>query len=130
MGQDYNSNQPIYLQIVRRLCRQVVRGELKAGDKLASVRELALQSGVNPNTVQRVYTELERLGIAETRRGVGTYIKEDELRLRQLREDLKSEQIESFIADMKEMGFSPGEIVEGVSRGLSSLKNGGKFEYV
>lgn len=127
MGQDYNTNQPIYLQIVSRLCRQVVRGELKAGDKLASVRELAVQSGVNPNTVQRVYAELERLGIAETRRGLGTFIKDNELRLRQLREDLKSEQIDSFIADMKEMGFSPEEIVEGVSRGLASIKNGGKI---
>jgi len=118
MSQSFNNTQPIYLQILQRLCRQVVRGELKAGEKLPSVREMAVQTGVNPNTIQRVYTELERLAIAETRRGLGSYITEDKLRLKQLRDDLKSEQIGSFIADMRETGFSPEEIVEGVRKEL------------
>lgn len=122
MSQPFNNTQPIYLQIIRRLCRQVVRGELKAGTKLPSVREMAVQTGVNPNTVQRVYTELERLAIAETRRGLGSYITEDIFRLKQLREDLKSEQISSFITDMRETGFSPEEIVEGVRKELSNTK--------
>lgn len=122
MSQSFNPHEPIYMQIVRRLCRQLVRGGLNAGDKLPSVREMAVQSGVNPNTVQRVYTELERLNIAETRRGLGTFITEDRLRLRQLREDLKNEQIHSFIADMKEMGFGPEEIVEGIRKVLFDFK--------
>lgn len=122
MSQEFNNTQPIYLQIIRRLCRQVVRGELKAGDKLPSVREMAVQTGVNPNTIQRVYTELERLAIAETRRGLGSFITEDAARLKQLREDLKSEQIGSFIADMRETGFSPEEIVDGVRQELSGTK--------
>ncbi|HBC91721.1 MAG TPA: GntR family transcriptional regulator [Pelotomaculum sp.] len=122
MRQTFNNTQPIYLQIMRRLCRQVVRGELKAGAKLPSVREMALQTGVNPNTIQRVYTELERLSIAETRRGLGSYITEDTFRLKQLREELKSEQIGSFIADMRETGFSPEEIVDGVRKELSNPK--------
>jgi GntR family transcriptional regulator len=103
---------------MQRLCRQVVRGELKAGARLPSVREMAVQTGVNPNTIQRVYTELERLAIAETKRGLGSFITEDEARLKQLRVDLMSEQIGSFIADMRETGFSPEEIVEGVRREL------------
>lgn len=118
MSQTFNNTQPIYLQILRRLCRQIVRGELKAGARLPSVREMAVQTGVNPNTIQRVYTELERLAIAETRRGLGSYITQDTARLQQLREDLKSEQIGSFIADMRETGFSPEEIVEGVRKEL------------
>lgn len=122
MSQSFNTTQPIYLQIVRRICRQVVRGELTAGAKLPSVREMAVQTGVNPNTIQRVYTELERLTIAETRRGLGSYITEDTARLEQLREDLKSEQIGSFIADMRETGFSPAEIVEGVRKELLNNK--------
>ena len=122
MSQSFNNTQPIYLQILQRLCRQVVRGELKAGEKLPSVREMAVQTGVNPNTIQRVYTELERLAIAETRRGLGSYITEDKLRLKQLRDDLKSEQIGSFIADMRETGFSPEEIVEGVRKELANTK--------
>lgn len=122
MSQSFNTTQPIYLQIVRRICRQVVRGELTAGAKLPSVREMAVQTGVNPNTIQRVYTELERLAIAETRRGLGSYITEDKSRLEELREDLKSEQIGSFITDMRETGFSPEEIVEGVRKELSNNK--------
>lgn len=118
MTKTFNNNQPIYLQIVQRLCHQVVRGELKAGDKLPSVRELAVHMGVNPNTVQRVYVELERLGIAETRRGLGTFITESEKRLAELRVELMTEQINNFITDMKEMGFTPVEIVEGVQKAL------------
>ena len=118
MNESYNTTQPIYLQIVQRICRQVIRGELKAGEKLSSVREMAVQRGVNPNTVQRVYNELEQLGIAETRRGLGTFITENENRLLQLREDLKKEQIEGFIGDMKEMGFSAEEILDGLRKTL------------
>lgn len=124
MSQAFNSTQPIYLQILQRVCRQVVRSELKAGDKLPSVREMALQIGVNPNTVQRVYTELERLEVAETRRGLGSFITENKTRLSQLREDLKSEQIGSFINDMRETGFSPEEILEGVRKELLKTKDG------
>lgn len=120
MSQSFNDTRPIYLQIVQRLSRQVVRGEVKAGDKLPSVRELALQMGVNPNTAQRVYAELERLGIAGTRRGLGTFITESQARLKQLREELMDEQISSFIADMKEMGFTAAEIIDGVSAALNN----------
>jgi GntR family transcriptional regulator len=120
MSQSFNTTQPIYMQIVWRLCRQVVRGELKAGDKLPSVREMAVQTGVNPNTVQRVFGELERQEIAETRRGLGTFITENGVRLRQLREDLKGDQVVGFVADMKEMGFGPEEIIDGVRKELSS----------
>lgn len=124
MNQAFNNTQPIYLQILQRVCRQVVRGEIKAGDKLPSVREMALHIGVNPNTVQRVYSELERLEIAETRRGLGSFITENETRLKQLREELKSEQIDSFIKDMRETGFSPDEIMEGVRKELLKTKGG------
>lgn len=121
MGQDFNTNQPIYLQIVQRLCRQIVRGELGASDKLPSVRELAVQMGVNPNTAQRVYSEMEKLEVAETRRGLGTFVTEKEGRLQQLRYDLMTEQINGFVNDMKEMGFTAPEIIEGVRKNLGNV---------
>lgn len=71
MGEKFDNTQPIYLQILQRLCQQLVRGEIKAGQKLPSIRDMALHMGVNPNTIQRVYNELEQLEIAETRRGLG-----------------------------------------------------------
>lgn len=74
MAEEFNTSNPIYLQIAERINRQVIRGELKAGDKLSSVREMAITMGVNPNTIQRTYSELERLSIVETKRGQGTFI--------------------------------------------------------
>ncbi len=125
MSEKFNNTQPIYLQILRRLCRQVVRGEIKAGAKLPSIREMAVHTGVNPNTVQRVYSELERLEIAETRRGLGSFITENETRLSRLREDLKWEQIGSFIKNMRETGFSPEEILAGVRKELLKTNGAG-----
>ena len=120
MGDSFNSSQPIYYQIIQRICHQIARGEVKAGDKLPSVRELAVQSGVNPNTAQRVYTELERMNLTETRRGQGTFITEDGSRLLQLRDELKQQRIQAFLDDMREMGFQGEEILAGVRLHLES----------
>lgn len=124
MAEEFNTSNPIYLQIAERVNRQVVRGELKAGDKLPSVREMAMNTGVNPNTIQRTYSELERLSVVETKRGQGTFITENEGILNSLREELKNKQITSFVGDMKEMGFSHEEIIDGIKQFLSRLQEG------
>lgn len=124
MAEEFNTSNPIYLQIAERVNRQVVRGELKAGDKLPSVREMAINTGVNPNTIQRTYSELERLSIVETKRGQGTFITENEEILNRLREELKNKQITSFVGDMKEMGFSQEEIIDGIKQFLNRLEEG------
>ncbi len=111
MQEDFTSSQPIYLQLVERLCKQIVRGELPLGEKLPSLRDMAVQVGVNPNTVQRVYTELERIGVAETRRGQGTFVTSDQNRLFRLREELMMNYITAFLNDMREMGFTLQDVV-------------------
>ncbi|MBL3612743.1 GntR family transcriptional regulator, partial [Bacillus sp. RHFS18] len=83
MENEFQSSKPIYLQIADRVFYRLIRSELSPGDKLPSVREMAVQMKVNPNTIQRTYSEMERLGIVETRRGQGTFIAE--------RSDLKAE---------------------------------------
>jgi len=118
MGEQFDPNQPIYLQIVQKVIRQIVRGDLRPGDKLKSVREMAVEYGVNPNTVQRVNSELERMGIVEARRGQGMFVTDHEDRLTALRKELMDGQITQFIKDMRETGFSDEEIVEGVKRYL------------
>lgn len=97
MNKDFNPAQPIYYQLMQKICQQIVRGDLNAGDKLPSVREMALQYKLNPNTIQRAYNELERIWIAETKRGLGTFVTEDAGRLKRVREQLKEERIKSFI---------------------------------
>lgn len=66
---------PIYAQVERGLRASIAAGRLKPGDQLPTVRELAVELGVNANTVARVYSELERNGVFETRRGVGTFVR-------------------------------------------------------
>jgi GntR family transcriptional regulator len=118
---EFNASKPIYLQIVDRINRQIVSKELKAGEKLPSVRDMAIQFSVNPNTIQRTYSELEREGILESRRGQGTFVTEQEDRLIQQREILKLEQIQLFVQIMQEMGFSSDEIISGLQDHLYKL---------
>jgi GntR family transcriptional regulator len=66
---------PIYAQVERGLRAAIAAGRLKAGEQLPTVRELAVELGVNANTIARVYSELERNGVFETRRGVGTFVR-------------------------------------------------------
>ncbi len=111
MAEDFTSSQPIYLQLVERLCKQIVRGDLSPGEKMPSLRDMAIRVGVNPNTVQRVYTELERIAVAETRRGQGTFVTSDESRLLRLREELMVSYVTAFLNDMREMGFTLQEVM-------------------
>lgn len=126
MTEEFNTSKPIYLQLVERINRQIVSQELKIGEKLPSVREMAINSGVNPNTVQRTYSELERMATVETRRGQGTFVTSNKAVLTNLREELKKSHIEAFVNDMKEMGFNDEEIIAGLKGYLFTLKGDDK----
>lgn len=119
-GSDFNANQPIYLQLMNRICSEIVSGKRKVGEKLPSVRGYAIEVGVNVNTVQRVYRELEHIGITETRRGQGTFITKDETRLAAMREKMKQEIVEAFIHNMCEMGYSKEEIISSIKKGVEN----------
>src|SRR5699024_11735162 len=114
MAADFDANKPIYQQLMDRIISRIVRSDIKAGDKLASVREHAIEVGVNVNTIQRVYRELEYLEIVVTRRGQGTFVTENESLLHQLREDMKRKIIKQFIDEMENMGYSLKDMVEGI----------------
>ena len=114
MGKEFQASKPIYMQIVDKINQQIVRNELKPGDKLPSVREMAVQSGVNPNTIQRTYTELERMAIVETKRGQGTFVVENEKVIQELKLQLQIEMISAFVNNMRELGFSEKEMVASI----------------
>lgn len=114
MGKEFQASKPIYMQIVDKINQQIVRKELKPGDKLPSVREMAVQSGVNPNTIQRTYTELERMAIVETKRGQGTFVVENEKVIQELKLQLQIEMISTFVNNMRELGFSEKEMVASI----------------
>lgn len=118
----FQSTQPIYSQLADRINRQILRGELKPGDKLPSVRDLALQVNVNPNTVQRTYRELEGMEIVESKRGQGTFVTENEEILSTMRERLKKDEISQFVKGMHAMGYSDEEIEAGLQNFLHDRK--------
>lgn len=109
---EFQANYPIYLQIAEDLKRRIVVGELKPGDKLPSNAELAMAYQVNPNTVQRIYRELENAGISFARRGIGTFIVEDDGLAEKLRHEIGVKSVEAFIKQMKTYHFSKEEIQE------------------
>jgi|tagenome__1003787_1003787.scaffolds.fasta_scaffold20253725_2 GntR family transcriptional regulator len=111
MGADFHASKPIYMQIADKIIQQMVRHELKSGDKLPSVREMAIQTGVNPNTIQRTYAELERMAIVETKRGQGTFVVENEKLIQELKIQLQKDVISIFVNNMRELGFSENEMV-------------------
>ncbi|MDQ0231716.1 GntR family transcriptional regulator [Metabacillus malikii] len=111
MPDEFQSSKPIYMQIVDKITVDIVRGKQKIGDKLPSVREMAVQMGVNPNTVQRTYSELERMGIVETKRGQGTFVVENEDLLSEVRGSLQNKIIQNFVEKMEEMGVTKQEMM-------------------
>ncbi|MFE7061243.1 GntR family transcriptional regulator [Sutcliffiella sp. NPDC057660] len=126
MSNKYNADKPIYLQIIDRISREIVRGVIKPGDKLPSVREMAIQSGVNPNTIQRTYSELERMEVVETKRGQGTFVTENLGMVVELKKSMQASVVENFVKSMREIGVVETEIINSVEEFLS--KGEGKHD--
>ena len=104
---------PIYRQIIEQIRRAVASGQLAPGDQLPSVRDLAAQLLVNPNTVARVYRDLERDGLLETRRGQGTYVSAEAATMADSeRRQLVAEQLEKAAQDARAFGLDAEEAVE------------------
>ena len=112
MPWDLDNDRPIYLQLMERIQQDIVSGVYKAGDKLPSVRELAIDAAVNPNTMQKALSELERDGLVHSRRTSGRFITEDETMLKNLRDELASSHIQDFMEKMKQLGFQEKETLE------------------
>ena len=115
---EFNNSIPIYLQIIDNIKQDIVVGKLKAGQKMPSVRELAGRLKVNPNTIQRVYQELDREKITFTKRGMGTYVTEEEKIISSLKEELSKKIILDFIEGMNRLGFSNKELINALKEYL------------
>ena len=106
----FSDNLPIYIQIIEYIKRKIITLELKGGDKLPSVRELSQELKVNPNTVQRSYQELERENLVFTQRGMGTFVTEEIENINELKRNMASSIVKTFIQEMKSLGFNLEEI--------------------
>ena len=108
---EYNSSLPIYLQAANSIKQDIVTGKLSPGARLPSVRDLAVEYTINPNTVSRVYKELEMEGVCFTRRGMGTFVTEDPERVQQLKEEMAGTLIREFLEGMEQLGFSRAQAI-------------------
>ncbi len=114
---------PIYAQLERGLRAAIATNRLRAGDQLPTVRELAVSLRVNANTVARVYAELERAGVLETRRGVGSFISGTPARARPPREHER--RLRAFVTRVLADADAAGFTVDDVLSGLNELKREG-----
>jgi len=102
----FREDTPIYTQLCEFLTMAIVSGELQPGQRLTTVRELAAETGVNPNTAQRAVAELERRGLVYSRRTVGRFVTEDAERIESERQALAEEHGRAFLAAMEKLGFN------------------------
>ena len=130
MSIEFDNNLPIYLQIMQYIKRQIVTGTLKAGDKIPSVRELAAELQINPNTVQRTFQELEREEVVETKRGLGRYVTSEESKIMTIKKEMAGELLERVLTGMQELGIDEQDIVtivaDAVADGKQSLGRDGR----
>ena len=110
MPWNLDSSRPIYLQIIERVQMDIITGRYQPGDKLPSVRDLAQEAAVNPNTMQKALSELERSGLIYSQRTSGRFITEDKELIHQMKKGLAAVEVSAFVAHMKQLGITPEEI--------------------
>lgn len=106
-----SSDRPIFIQLVERIQMDIISGVYQPGDKLPSVRELAGVAAVNPNTMQKALSELERTGLVYSHRTSGRFITEDTQMIENLKSSLAEEKITEFFDNMNKLGFEKSEIL-------------------
>ncbi len=116
MAWELNSDRPIYTQILEKIQMRIISGIYQPGEKLPSVRELAAEASVNPNTMQKAFTELERSGLIQTQRNSGRTVTEDTNMIKQVQTQVAFSQVQSFFQTMMELGFQKEEILAFVKK--------------
>lgn len=109
---NFDNDRPIYAQIIEHLELFIVSGELPPGSKLASVRELASDAGVNPNTMQRALAELKRTGLVFTNRTSGRYITDNNEAITQVKKEIAEKSIKLFLDSMDKIGYNKAETID------------------
>lgn len=112
MAWSFSTDRPVYIQIADRIKKSVLSGEYEAGQQIPTVRQLALEAAVNPNTVQHAFTELENEGIIIAKGTLGRFVTEDEQVVQAVREQMARNLAKTFVAEMGQLSISPQQALE------------------
>ncbi len=117
---EFNDSQPIYIQIMNQIKEDIIKGMIKPGDKILSVRDLSKDYKVNPNTISRAYQELEREGLLYRERGMGTFLTENKYIVEDLSKDRINNILDKFIEDIRVFNYSNEDILNLIEIRLES----------
>lgn len=118
MAWELSDDRPIYLQLMEHIQGDILSGTYPLGAKLPSVRDLAADASVNPNTMQKALSELERSGLVYSQRTSGRFITEDKKLLSHMKSELAKTHIHDFFTSMRQLGFCDEEILELVTEAI------------
>lgn len=122
MSWKFDTTRPIYMQLVERIKLMIVTGELASGSKLKSVRDMAEEAGVNPNTMQRALAELEREALVYSQRTSGRFVTDDKELLTKMRDEFAEEKVKTFIESLMQLGYAQDEVITLIQHYLGGIK--------
>lgn len=109
---NFNSDRPIYIQLVEKLKLKIITGVYKKGEKMPPVRDLAFESKVNPNTMQKALQELETSDLVRVERTVGRFVTDDLKKIEKCRNKIANEYVENYLFAMKQLGMDKKEAIQ------------------
>ena len=110
MRWEFDNTRPVYIQLCEQFTNAIISGVIKPGEKLLSVRDLAKEAGVNPNTMQKALSELERNGLLYTQRTAGRFVTENEEKINEIKQETARLRVSQFLNEMAQLGIQPQEI--------------------
>ncbi|WP_346886426.1 GntR family transcriptional regulator [Clostridium sp. UBA4395] len=122
MAWEFKDQRPIYIQLIEQIKLKIISGEYKPGQKFPTVRELAEEASVNPNTIQKALAELERSGFVYSQRTSGRFITEDIDMIKEIKLDIAKDQAVNFLKSMKSLGLSNEDIMEFLGQMAKEMK--------
>ncbi len=122
MANDFSSNVPIYIQIMNDVKLKIVSGAWEPGQRLQSVRDLAVEFSVNPNTMQRALSELERDGLLYTERTSGRYVSQNQQKILEARSSMARQYTDSYYDSMEKLGYKRDEVIYIVTNKTDLIK--------
>jgi len=124
----FRQGTPIYAQIIEQMHMSIANGTFKPGQRLASVRDIATEAEVNPNTMQRALSSLEQEGLLHTERTSGRFITEEESKLDDLRKSLGNRFIDELFSNLEKLGMKKEEIIEAVEKYAADNRKGAEVK--